>query len=489
MQKLFVRLIGFLIVLLAVALPITPQQRRTEPRRKTVYLPFVEAEQIVSTLAELLPSELRGKTSRQLASAWPGWIAGRDAEIRTRLIQGDEDSLVNFLLFGASFTRQPRITLEQVGNLKRVAEELSGSVAMLPAAGPTAVMNARIEDLLSALKRPRGNERLLFAKQLLKKKGLSAQTSAGRANARKYLIASLRRVLEENAGYARALEAAQLQEDASEQFAERSRLFRTRGLSSDTTLLPNFAIEESLKKLKAGGLVASGSVRRVAVIGPGLDFTDKQEGYDFYPQQTIQPFAVMDSLLRLGLGRSESLQITTLDLSPRVNGHLTLARARARRGQSYKVQIPRDARAPWKPEAVMYWEQFGSEVGKPVTPIAIPATIGEVKIRALSVRPEFVSRVFPVDTNIVLQRLELPPEDRFDLIIATNIFVYYDNFEQSLALANIERMLKPGGIMLTNNALLELPFFHLRSVGYSTVVYSDRPDDGDHVVWYQRLPD
>jgi SAM-dependent methyltransferase len=137
----------------------------------------------------------------------------------------------------------------------------------------------------------------------------------------------------------------------------------------------------------------------------------------------------------------------------------------------------------------MYWEQFGSEVGKPVTPIAIPATIGEVKIRALSVRPEFVSRVFPVDTNIVLQRLELPPEDRFDLIIATNIFVYYDNFEQSLALANIERMLKPGGIMLTNNALLELPFFHLRSVGYSTVVYSDRPDDGDHVVWYQRLPD
>jgi hypothetical protein len=31
-------------------------------------------------------------------------------------------------------------------------------------------------------------------------------------------------------------------------------------------------------------------------VGPGLDFADKQEGYDFYPLQTIQPFAVIDSL-------------------------------------------------------------------------------------------------------------------------------------------------------------------------------------------------
>ena len=48
--------------------------------------------------------------------------------------------------------------------------------------------------------------------------------------------------------------------------------------------------------------LAAGSVRRVALIGPGLDFTDKAEGYDFYPPQTIQPFALLDSLVRLGLG-------------------------------------------------------------------------------------------------------------------------------------------------------------------------------------------
>ena len=52
---------------------------------------------------------------------------------------------------------------------------------------------------------------------------------------------------------------------------------------------------------------------------------------------------------------------------------------------------------------------------------------------------------------------------------------------------NLERMLRPGAFLLSNNALLELPFSRVRSVDYLTVVYSDRPDDGDHMIWYQRL--
>jgi hypothetical protein len=82
-----------------------------------------------------------------------------------------------------------------------------------------------------------------------------------------------------------------------------------------------------------------------------------------------------------------------------------------------------------------------------------------------------------------VQRL---PDRRFDLVVATNVFVYYDVLEQALAMANVEAMLRPGGFLLTNNALLELPASRLRSGGYLTVPYSDRPDDGDHVVWYRR---
>jgi hypothetical protein len=47
-------------------------------------------------------------------------------------------------------------------------------------------------------------------------------------------------------------------------------------------------------------------------------------------------------------------------------------------------------------------------------------------------------------------------------------------------------MLRDGGFLLPNDALLELPVGKMKSVDYLTVVYSDRPDDGDHIVWYQR---
>ena len=85
----------------------------------------------------------------------------------------------------------------------------------------------------------------------------------------------------------------------------------------------------------------------------------------------------------------------------------------------------------------------------------------------------------------MLQRLALPAEERLDMIVATNVFVYYDEFQKALAMVNVEKMLRPGGVLLTNNALLELPSSHLRWVGDTTVPYSRRKDNGDTVVWYQ----
>lgn len=35
-------------------------------------------------------------------SEWPHWIESHDAAIRARLLRGEEDSLVNFVLFGVS---------------------------------------------------------------------------------------------------------------------------------------------------------------------------------------------------------------------------------------------------------------------------------------------------------------------------------------------------------------------------------------------------
>ena len=474
---------------LALALPLGAQRPQSSQARKAVYISFADAQQVVATLAQILPDELKGKSEAEIAVAWPAWVARHDAEIRARLAQGDEDSLVNFLLFGTSFTKQPRVTLSQLQSMKDAAGPSPG-VGTNAQLDPTSrLIGARITDLVRASVAPGANDRLLFARKILNEKGFRPETKEGRERAEEYLGASLQRVIKENTGYARALEAARLQGDASDEFAERSRLFRTRGLASDTSLLPNYAIEESLKEIKVRGLLTPASVRRVAIIGPGLDFTDKQEGYDFYSLQTIQPFAVIDTLLRLGLANPDSLKVVTFDLSPRVNDHLAQARQRAERGQGYVIQLPRDELAQWKAGATTFWERFGNQVGNAVAPAAVPPTAAKTKIRAVRIRPAIVLRVAPVDTNIVLQRLDLPPPEKFDLILATNILVYYDNFDQSLALMNVQRMLRPGGLMLSNNALLELPFFRIRSAGYSTIVYSERADDGDHIVWYRRLPD
>jgi hypothetical protein len=197
---------------------------------------------------------------------------------------------------------------------------------------------ARARNLADALGTPGTDERRLFARRLLERRGYRVGTPAERARLVEYLLTEVGRVAREQAGWARELADSRQLGDVSEEFAARSRLFRTRGLSLDTSLAPSFALEQSLRALKARGLLI-----------------------------------------------------------------------------------------------------------------------------------------------IVVQRLDR----RFDLMVATNIFVYYDVLDQVLALANVAAMLEPGGFLLSNNALLELPSSTIRSAGYLTVQNSDRSDDGDHVVWYQ----
>jgi SAM-dependent methyltransferase len=231
------------------------------------------------------------------------------------------------------------------------------------------------------------------------------------------------------------------------------------------------------------------TVRRVAIVGPGLDFTDKLGGYDFYPQQTIQPFAVIDSLIRHGLSDRSTLRVTAFDLSPRVIQHLETARARAAKGTPYGLVLPRNTDRTWTPGLVAYWQRLGDRIGDTATAVTPPATAGRVQVRSVRVRPSVVLATAARDLNIVLQREEGPASEKFDLLIATNILVYYDTFEQSLALANIASMLKPGGLFLTNTRVVLLPGSPLRSAGYTDSVYTTGAggdETGDRVWLYER---
>jgi len=446
------------------------------PPAHVEFIPWAEARTVVEKVApEALPDALRALTAQEREVAWPNWIGARDREIRARLAQGTEDSLAHFLLFGTSFTREPRLTAAELastgGDTSRLRQRLAG----------------RLRDLVATLAATGGDERVQFLRGFLRSREFDARDPGSRERVSAYLVDNLARVLRENDSLARALEAARSLGDPSAEFAERSRLFRTRGLSSDTSLFPNLAIEESLVALRDRGLLAKGSVRRVGIVGPGLDFTDKQDGYDFYPQQSLQPFALADSLLRLGLAKADDLTLVTLDLNPQVNHHLENAAAAARKGQGYVLQLPRDTAIAWTPAAEAYWARFGDAAGVPEEPLPVPKQASALRSRAVRIRPELVAKLRVHDANVVLQRPRPAAGAELDLVVATNILVYYDVFEQCLALANAAAMLRTGGLLLSNNAVLELPGSSMRSVGYNTTGYSSREADGDHIVWYRKL--
>ncbi len=423
---------------------------------------YSDARPILETLrSDLLPPQLRTLTPAQREAAWPEWISRRDAEIRARLAAGDEDSVVTFLLFGVTFTGQPRYSFSTAA-----AGRAPATVASDPA------VQGRIRDMVAGIVSPGANERLQFARRVVERHGVDLTTAAGGQQAEQVLRDALTRMLADYDTYFR---------DSS----PGATLFRNRGLSSDTSIYAAFAIDAALEDVAAMGALRAGSVRRVAVIGPGLDFTDKQEGYDFYPLQTIQPFAVIDSLRARNLAAARDLQMTTYDLNPRVNDHIDAARQRARRGAGYTVQLPRDATQRWQRDLLSYWTRLGDRIGESVQPIAPPPAAGRVDVRAVRIRPDVVQAITPRDLDIILQRPDpLPDSERFDLVIATNILIYYDVFEQSLALANIARMLRSGGVLLTNNPLFELPAIPVHQIGETKATYTDA--GSDWIAWYQR---
>ena len=405
------------------------------------YLSQAQAAPIFAALDQPIPA----------AGEWSRWIASADAATRARVAQGDETTIVNLVLFGTSFTAQPRITAGQLTR-KQIGVAVEG----------------RLRDFERALAGPSTDERLQFARRTLGDGG----------SARTRLVSMIDRSIAEGDTHARLIEQAHALGDPSLEFAERSRLYRDRGLSSDTSLRVNFAVERALREAGAR------PITRVAIIGPGLDVADKQDGYDFYPPQTIQPFAVIDSLIRLGFADADALRVTTFDVSARVNAHLAAMTRRAS-GDAYVLHLPLDGTVAWTPELLDYFRRFGDRIGAPI-PVTIPSSVGFLRFRAVGVRPAIVDRIIPRDLNITAQALSLSESERFDLMIGTNVFVYYDRLQQGLAMVSAASMLRPGGLLLSNNALVEIPSTGMRSIGYTRTMYSSREEDGDVVIWYQK---
>jgi hypothetical protein len=397
---------------------------------------------------------------------WIAWLQKSDAQVRQRLDIGEEDSLTNLLRFGVTYTKEYRIDDEYLA--------LYGQSTLV-----NAFAENRANDLIKALAVLKGNQGFAEMRTLVEKKGFSLSSPAGRKKLKAYLLANLARMQKE---FMQAREQSK---------ANRDQMFQHRGISLDSNLWPDYDLDLSLHTMLTKGMLKPGSIRRVAVVGPGLDFVNKQEGVDFYPPQTVQPFAVFDSLLRLGLAKPDSLELYTLDISPRVNLHLETARKNAALGRGYTVQLPWYADGRWtdgfRAKFTQYWQNLGAQIGQPVAAIPVPPGAPGFATRAVKIRPAVVGRIKPIDMNIVFQRLPLAPDQRFDLIIGTNIFLYYGGFEQSLARVNVAAMLKPGGYLLSNDKLPDTVPSGLEQVMVTEVPMTGPPVITDYIYCYRRM--
>jgi len=214
---------------------------------------YASVKPVLDEPSDLLPAELRNPNEAK----WSAWSQREDKAIRARLQQGDLDSMVNLLLYGTSFTKQPRIKVES-----------------LTEASKAGTLRARVDDLVAGLRSPGDNERLTFLNGLLRSQGIDP-SAPGETGV--FIYNNLQRVLQEMGTFAKRAEGAKrlveldvVQPDAvpdpSAIFNWRPGLLRDRGVSLDTGIFPNFSIEQALRDLKNRGVLREGQVARVAVI-------------------------------------------------------------------------------------------------------------------------------------------------------------------------------------------------------------------------------
>ena len=450
-------------VLCAVCSPIAAVAQSAP---NTDFLSFQEVQPVLQVMRGNLPKGL-SESGTVTASFWTDWAKTEDAEIRGRLERGEQDTLTNLLRFGVTYTKEYRIDDEYLLRY-----------------GQSSLVNAfaenRANDLIRAMSASNASEGFARMRAFLEKKGYSFKTPEERKKIRVYLLANLALMRDEVVRYTTEV-----------QRGNQSQLFQDRGISLDTNLWPDFLIHVHLANMLKTGLLSRGSVHRVAIVGPGLDFANKENGSDYYPLQTIQPLAVLDSLRQLGLAGPGRVEVYTLDISPDVNFHLARARKAAAAGATYTIQLPWDTGARQTPEYrqafIQYWKQLGSSIGESVPPVGVPTlAAATTETRAVKIRPEFLLCMNPVDLNIVLQHLTLTPQEGFDLIIGTNIFIYFGTFEQALARKNMALMLKPGGFVLSNNELPGTPADRLRKSLKTSQIVARDPDRADYMFTYER---
>ena len=136
-------------------------------------------------------------------------------------------------------------------------------------------------------------------------------------------------------------------------------------------------------------------------------------------------------------------------------------------------------------------EQFGRHIGSPSKSSALPPRHQPPGNARREHPVGGCAECYAMRDEIVLQRLDLPEGQKFDLIVATNMYRSTTTSSNRAWLWPISpAMLQPGGFRRRIPGLVEFPGSLLNAVDYLKVDYwNDRPEVREHIVWYRRGSD
>lgn len=405
------------------------------------------------------------------ARAFSAFCREHERRTQERVRESDLDALIYYALQSTAFTEEPPI--EPGLGAKTFVESLEGDLRVRFLSGqvtPVDLVSAstrrRLTAFGAALRIPPARSRLAYFRDVVGRE-TSRQAGVQTVLLSQY-VRAMRFLYEKEFVAARRTDSA----------AAIAALYRDRALSTDTAVEAGYLVHLGLGTLRA--LEPTRRIRRVLIVGPGLDLAPRTGLLDIGEPESYQPYAVADSLVALGLARLDDLAVLGADVNRRVVSHLQAARDRDASltlvtglGESATLTLEDDYRR--------YFSALGRSIAEAQPEPALPERYRGHLRKSLRIHRAASRVITGVRLDIVTERIDGHP---FDLIVATNVFPYLDDVQLTLALANIAAMLTPGGVFLHNEARalvgevtgeLNLPLTHSRTAVVATVRGSATP--------------
>lgn len=184
--------------------------------------------------------------------------------------------------------------------------------------------------------------------------------------------------------------------------------------------------------------------QRILVVGPGLEKINPSAGVAV-PRQSYEPFGLADFLLTRAGSHPEQLRIDLADINPHVIRYLEKLQ------QAGEENRPQDYFfVDYPPENLPLRLPLA---GRPTGRTAILQDPNENRARTVTISrvkidPLLLRTFHPMEADIITNRVA--PDETYDMAVMLNTFGYFGDEEKRLALENINRMLKPGGVFLTD---------------------------------------